>query len=103
LAYRNALFPLSIASPRCTPGCRQSTAGIAHERRFTNLAKMPELRRCFEALGFGSVATYIQSGNALFEVTPPVDQSMTIGNWNTTVKLRALLDARGEEPAGSPR
>ena len=32
-----------------------------------NLVKMTDLRRCFEAQGFGKVATYIQSGNVLFE------------------------------------
>src|SRR5215217_2307904 len=32
-----------------------------------NLIKMTELRRCFEDQGFGNVATYIQSGNVLFE------------------------------------
>ena len=32
-----------------------------------NLIKMAELKRCFESLGFGDVATYIQSGNVLFE------------------------------------
>jgi uncharacterized protein (DUF1697 family) len=32
-----------------------------------NLVKMTELKRCFEALGFGDVVTYIQSGNVLFE------------------------------------
>jgi uncharacterized protein (DUF1697 family) len=32
-----------------------------------NLIKMAELKRCFEAGGFGHVATYIQSGNVLFE------------------------------------
>ena len=171
-----------------------------------NLIKMPDLRRCFEELGFGAVATHIQSGNVLFEaaqrrpaglaarieaglserfgyqarivlrshsqlravvagappgfgeqpdqyrydvvflrgplttaeamealrtregvdeafagdgvcyfsrlasraaqsylsrvVALPVYQSMTIRNWNTTVKLRALLDARGEGHSG---
>jgi uncharacterized protein (DUF1697 family) len=174
-----------------------------------NLIKMPELRRCFEALDFAGVATYIQSGNVLFEaaeggpaglsarieealserfgyrarialrshgqlravvagapagfgtrpdqyrydvvflrepltaaeamadlrtregvdeafagdgvcyfsrlasrasqsylsriVALPVFQHMTIRNWNTTVKLRALMDARGEGPESSPR
>jgi uncharacterized protein (DUF1697 family) len=33
-----------------------------------NLIKMAELKRCFEDQGFGNVATYIQSGNVLFEV-----------------------------------
>ena len=32
-----------------------------------NLIKMPALRASFEAGGFRDVATYIQSGNALFE------------------------------------
>ncbi|MBX5491917.1 MAG: DUF1697 domain-containing protein [Chloroflexi bacterium] len=173
-----------------------------------HLIKMPELRLCFETLGFGNVATYIQSGNVLFEaaeqepadltarieealaaqfgyaarivlrshdqmraivagapagfgnqperyrydviflrepltvaeamrqlrtregvdqacagdgvcyfarlasraaqsylsriVALPVYQSMTIRNWNTTVKLRALMDARAAEPRRSP-
>lgn len=32
-----------------------------------NLIKMPALKECFEAGGFEEVATYIQSGNVLFE------------------------------------
>jgi uncharacterized protein (DUF1697 family) len=32
-----------------------------------NLIKMAELRECFEAHGFDNVATYINSGNVLFE------------------------------------
>jgi uncharacterized protein (DUF1697 family) len=32
-----------------------------------NLIKMPALKACFEAGGFRKVATYIQSGNVLFE------------------------------------
>jgi uncharacterized protein (DUF1697 family) len=32
-----------------------------------NLIKMTELARCFEKQGFSGVATYIQSGNVLFE------------------------------------
>jgi uncharacterized protein (DUF1697 family) len=31
-----------------------------------NLIRMPALKACFEAQGFGDVATYIQSGNVLF-------------------------------------
>lgn len=31
-----------------------------------NLIKMPELKACFEALGFSDVKTYIQSGNVIF-------------------------------------
>lgn len=37
-----------------------------------NVIKMTELRRCFEAQGFGNVATYIQSGNVLFEADAQV-------------------------------
>jgi uncharacterized protein (DUF1697 family) len=32
-----------------------------------NLIKMADLKACFESQGFGNVATYIQSGNVLFE------------------------------------
>lgn len=32
-----------------------------------NTVKMAELKKVFESLGFGSVQTYIQSGNVLFE------------------------------------
>jgi uncharacterized protein (DUF1697 family) len=38
-----------------------------------NLIKMPALKACFEAQGFGNIATYIQSGNVLFS-TGRVDQ-----------------------------
>lgn len=31
-----------------------------------NIIKMSDLKVCFESLGFGDVATYIQSGNVLF-------------------------------------
>ena len=34
-----------------------------------NLIKMAELKQCFEAEGFDNVATYINSGNVLFEST----------------------------------
>ena len=32
-----------------------------------NLIKMPDLKACFEELGFSNVLTYIQSGNVLFQ------------------------------------
>lgn len=32
-----------------------------------NIIKMTDLKDCFEQLNFGNVATYIQSGNVLFE------------------------------------
>ena len=106
-----------------------------------NLIKMTELKGCFEDHGFRNVATYIQSGNVLFEsgerssarlaqraiesvstkegvdqayagtgvlyfsrliskasqsrlsriVSMPIYQSMTIRNWNTTLKLLEMI------------
>ena len=49
-----------------------------------NLIKMAELKRCFEATGFGNVATYIQSGNVLFmaddqsaaSLSPRIEQAL---------------------------
>src|SRR5262245_8544037 len=32
-----------------------------------NIIKMSDLRDCFEAAGYGNVATHIQSGNVLFD------------------------------------
>lgn len=35
-----------------------------------NKVSMAELRKCFEALGFSNVSTYINSGNIIFETSP---------------------------------
>jgi uncharacterized protein (DUF1697 family) len=43
-----------------------------------NIIRMTELRRCFEDLGFGNVATYIQSGNVLFEATERRPASLSV-------------------------
>ena len=45
-----------------------------------NIIPMADLKSCFEAQGFGDVATYIQSGNVLFEATgrEPADLSAGI-------------------------
>lgn len=40
-----------------------------------NLIKMPALAACFEANGFANVATYIQSGNVLFDPPEPAAAS----------------------------
>jgi uncharacterized protein (DUF1697 family) len=42
-----------------------------------NLIKMPALKACFENQGFTEVATYIQSGNVLFESTENNLESLT--------------------------
>ena len=42
----------------------------------TNIIRMAALRDCFEALGFGDVATHIQSGNVIFR-TAAGDASLT--------------------------
>jgi len=39
----------------------------------TKVIKMEDLRRMFESLGFANVATYIQSGNVIFETESTVD------------------------------
>lgn len=35
-----------------------------------NIIKMADLKRCFEEMGFENLATYIQSGNVIFENKP---------------------------------
>lgn len=42
-----------------------------------NKVSMAELKRCFEELGFGSVRTYINSGNVIFE-TDETDKSVLV-------------------------
>lgn len=39
---------------------------------------MSELKSCFEAHGFRNVATYIQSGNVLFESSEPADARLSL-------------------------
>lgn len=39
-------------------------------------AKMPELRRCFEAAGFGQVATVLGSGNVVFDARPATEAAL---------------------------
>ena len=43
-----------------------------------NLIKMAELKACFEAQRFRSVATYIQSGNVLFEANESTKAKLTL-------------------------
>ncbi len=72
-------------------------------------AKMPELKRAFEAAGFGNVRTVLSSGNVIFDVPPGTDEralerraedamAMSLGrSFRTTIRtcshLRALLDS----------
>lgn len=42
-----------------------------------NLIRMPALKACFEAEGFGDVATYIQSGNVLFRAGRANQRALT--------------------------
>jgi uncharacterized protein (DUF1697 family) len=42
-----------------------------------NVIRMDALRATFETLGFGSVATYIQSGNVVFETPPRGEAELT--------------------------
>lgn len=41
------------------------------------LIKMPELKACFESLGFTDVVTYIQSGNVVFSVDNNNNEKIT--------------------------
>ena len=49
-----------------------------------NIIKMADLKACFEANGFGNVATYIQSGNVIF-ITPETDQAWLVGKIETAL------------------
>ena len=42
-----------------------------------NLIRMSDLKACFEATGFGDVATYIQSGNVLFTCQKATHHTLT--------------------------
>ena len=81
-----------------------------------NKVAMRNLRAAFQADGYQSVATYIQSGNVLYFqrlssrrtqsrmskiVGKPEHQQMTIRSWATTTKLLALL-AEVDASAGHP-
>ena len=66
-----------------------------------NIIRMSELKRCFEAHGFGNVATYIQSGNVLFEAIErnPVDLSARIEDALLTrfgYQARIVLRSHGQ-------
>jgi uncharacterized protein (DUF1697 family) len=52
-----------------------------------HLIKMADLKRCFEADGFGNVATYIQSGNVLFDASEESPASLS-------ARIEAALLAR---------
>lgn len=64
-----------------------------------NLIRMPALKACFEAQGYGGVGTYIQSGNVLFTsrssdqrlLTRKIETALskTFG-YNTRVVVRSL-------------
>ena len=69
-----------------------------------NLIKMAELRACFEDQGFRNVATYIQSGNVLFEsgdrssaklAQRIEDMLAATFNYRATVAVRSREQLRG--------
>jgi uncharacterized protein (DUF1697 family) len=69
-----------------------------------NLIKMPELKARFEELGFRNVATYIQSGNVLFEsgersaakLTQRIEVALSASfNYPASVVLRSRSQLRG--------
>ncbi len=80
-----------------------------------NLIKMADLKRCFEEQGFADVATYIQSGNVLFEadglsqheLTKQVEDALTHAfNHQSWVVLRSgeqMQQVVARAPAGFGR
>ena len=71
-------------------------------------AKMPELKRCFEAAGFGNVVTVLSSGNVVFDARSATESALeqraeskmneVLGRSFYTIvrpvsSLRSLLDA----------
>jgi uncharacterized protein (DUF1697 family) len=75
-----------------------------------NLIKMTELKACFEALGFESVRTYIQSGNVLFstddsnqsELTSRIEEALsTTFNYTSRVVVRSYEEMK-RIVAGAP-
>jgi uncharacterized protein (DUF1697 family) len=77
-----------------------------------NIIPMSELKQCFEACGFGQVATYIQSGNVLFEagdepvtgLTARIEQALTTRfSFQARIVLRSHAQLRAivlDAPAG---
>lgn len=66
-----------------------------------NIIKMTELKACFDAQGYTNVATYIQSGNVLFEAehTNPVKLTTDIERALTTAfnyEAKAVVRSRIE-------
>jgi uncharacterized protein (DUF1697 family) len=69
-----------------------------------NLIRMPALKACFEANGFNDVATYIQSGNVLFDsaetratgLTERIESMLAEAfSYRATVVLRNRAQMRG--------
>ncbi len=58
-----------------------------------NIIKMMDLKRCFEDLGFGNVATYIQSGNVLF-YSDEEDKTKLINFIEQALSKRFSYDSR---------
>ena len=76
-----------------------------------NLIKMPDLKACFEALGFDNVSTYIQSGNVLFDaarsdqakLTALVEKALSkTFNYKSRVVVRSHKQMK-EIVAGAPK
>ena len=62
-----------------------------------NLIKMPDLKACFESDGFQGVATYIQSGNVLFDAGDGSVAALTErieGMLTSTFDYRAVVIVR---------
>lgn len=58
-----------------------------------NIIKMVDLKKCFEAMGFTGVATYIQSGNVLFKYS---DHELTKITTQIEKKLSDVFDYKSK-------
>jgi uncharacterized protein (DUF1697 family) len=82
-----------------------------------NVIKMSDLKRCFEELGLANVATYIQSGNVLFEagkgtpasVATRIEAGLSAGFGyearivlRSHAEMRAIVEAAPEGFGGEP-
>ena len=76
-----------------------------------NLIRMADLKSCFEAQGFGDVATYIQSGNVLFtcgdaqsaRLAAQIEKALTAAfSYRASVVLRSRRQL-AQIVAGAPR
>lgn len=66
------------------------------------MIKMEELRRMFEALHFGNVASYINSGNIAFDADPAMQKPAHSKGTGVESKLSAQIESAIQETFAKP-